>query len=660
MSSESFERLPMQFGRYRVEKFLGKGTMGAVYLAQDQQLERRVALKVARVSASGSARLIKRMETEAKAAAKIDHPLICKVFDFGEIDGIRFIALQYIEGEDLKTYLKRVGRRREPDEALGLIRQMLRALAEAHQQEVIHRDLKPENVMLNRAGEPVIMDFGLARRTTGSSDAGLTQGMILGTAAYMSPEQAIGKADGIDHRCDQYAVGVMLFEMLTGDWPFTGGAVEVMGKKCVQQPQSPLELNPDVPRQLAAVCHKMIAKRKEDRYVTCNEAFAALEAIDLTSPQQGVSGTEPTRRQANVSTEPDPCLNLLKSLSNDPTKKSPRLSQQKKGQKTAPPGPLVRLSGWWNSQSSAVRWMGIGGFVAGLLLLTYLCLFPTSSVKSGGTTIAKQNGVETADTAMASPVSTDKARFHGASAGESKELVAGIKFRWCPAGNFTMGTPGATDDESPVEVTLTQGFWLAETELTQGQWQKVMGTAPWNGMGELMEGDDFPATFVSHDDAVAFCQKLTSGERAAGQMPTDWMYILPTEAQWEYGCRAGTTTKYSFGENGSQLGEYAWFDKNTKLAGEVYAHRVGKKESNAWGLRDMHGNVWEWCSDWYGEKLPGGRDPVGILQGSFRVLRGGSWRADDARCRSANRPEGSPGDRYNNWGFRVAAVSFSE
>ena len=257
--------------------------MGAVYLAQDLELDRPVALKVARVSASGSVKLLKRMEIEARSAAKVDHPLICKVYDAGEIDGIRFIALQYIEGEDLKKLMKRTGRRREPEEAVSLILQILHGLEAAHEMGVIHRDLKPENVMLNKKREPVIMDFGLARRTIASSDAGLTQGMIVGTAAYMSPEQATGKAEAIDHRSDLYAVGVMLFEMLTGEWPFTGGAIEVMGKKCVQDPPSPLTLNPTLNPQLAAICHQMISRQKGDRYVTCAEAIEALESIALVT-----------------------------------------------------------------------------------------------------------------------------------------------------------------------------------------------------------------------------------------------------------------------------------------------------------------------------------------------------------------------------------------
>lgn len=282
ITTAHFASLPMDFGRYRIESLLGQGMMGTVYRAHDRQLDRVVALKLARSSASGAAKIIQRMEVEAKAAAKVDHPQICKVYDYGEIDGIHFIALQYIDGEDLKTYLKRVGRRRSPKEALEIVLKTANALNAAHQNGVIHRDLKPENIMVNLQGDPVIMDFGLARRLTQSTNAGLTQGMIIGTAGYMSPEQAIGKPEGIDHRTDIYALGVILFEMLTGQWPFQGSAIEVMGKKCVLMPPSPRDLVPDLPPQLVNACEKMIAKDKEDRFIDVAELIASLQSIDLS------------------------------------------------------------------------------------------------------------------------------------------------------------------------------------------------------------------------------------------------------------------------------------------------------------------------------------------------------------------------------------------
>ena len=257
--------------------------------------------------------------------------------------------------------------------------------------------------------------------------------------------------------------------------------------------------------------------------------------------------------------------------------------------------------------------------------------------------------------------------FAGHSAGDAKEFVPGMRFRWCPAGTFTMGTPGATNEESPVSVTLSQGFWMGETVVTQGQWQALMRSAPWKGRKYLMEGADYPASYISHGDAgdsklevgsaSNFCDLLTEQERKAGRLPSGWKYSLPTEAQWEYACRAGTTTMFGFGDNENRLGDYAWFDKNAHSVGESYAHRVGLKQPNGWGLLDMHGNSWEWCRDWYEEKLPGGCDPVVRSGGSNRVLRGGCWFDSAANCRTAYRSMSAPAGRIDILGFRVCLSS---
>ena len=160
---------------------------------------------------------------------------------------------------------------------------------------------------------------------------------------------------------------------------------------------------------------------------------------------------------------------------------------------------------------------------------------------------------------------------------------------------------------------------------------------------------------MSWDDATAFCQNLTEIERKAGKLKADEEYRLATEAEWEYACRAGTTTAYSFGDDEKQLGEYAWFNGNSENVDEKYAHKVGLKKPNPWGLRDMHGNVAEWCSDRYGFKLAGGTDPVGPENGSDRVFRGGGWWCAPGICRSADRYDYDPSDRNNDvLGFRVA------
>ena len=158
---------------------------------------------------------------------------------------------------------------------------------------------------------------------------------------------------------------------------------------------------------------------------------------------------------------------------------------------------------------------------------------------------------------------------------------------------------------------------------------------------------------------MSCCAKLTDQEQREGRLTADWKYTLPTEAQWEYACRAGASTRYSFGSDASQLKDYAWFDENAANLGEKYAHRVGQKRANSWGLADMPGNVYEWCRDAYVREMPGGRDPL-TTSGPDRVYRAGSWSYASEYCRSANRGWTDPANRFYYLGFRIACVRQTE
>ncbi|MEO2035306.1 MAG: formylglycine-generating enzyme family protein, partial [Planctomycetaceae bacterium] len=210
-----------------------------------------------------------------------------------------------------------------------------------------------------------------------------------------------------------------------------------------------------------------------------------------------------------------------------------------------------------------------------------------------------------------------------------------------PAGTFTMG-----EGNTAHKVTLTQAFQLGVFEVTQQQYEKVMGSNP-----STFKGPQNPAGRVSWNDAVEFCRKLSSlpEEKAAG-----YVYRLPTEAEWEYSCRAGTTTKYSFGDSESEMGDYAWYKKNSGST----TRAVGGKKPNGWGLYDMHGNVREWCQDWHGDYPSGSvTDPTGAASGSSRVGRGGGWHDRSGLCRSAYRSRNTPDRRFNILGFRVLRSS---
>lgn len=258
--------------------------------------------------------------------------------------------------------------------------------------------------------------------------------------------------------------------------------------------------------------------------------------------------------------------------------------------------------------------------------------------------------------------------FVGTKAGEER-VASGVKLVWCPPGRFRMGSPPdeveRRYDEAQVDVTLTKGFWMGKYEVTQGQWQRLMGAfmQPQNkGAGE-----DFPVYWVSYLEAEEFCRKLTAQARASGALPAGWEFRLPTEAQWEYACRAGTTTATAFGDKLSN--KQANFQQKPYNGAEdvpplKQAAKVGSYPANAWGLHDMHGNVWEYCRDWYHGQLPGGIDPdlsavKGVMNrdGTYsRIRRGGAFVEDGWTCRSACRLRYEPERRSDHIGFRVVAV----
>lgn len=231
-----------------------------------------------------------------------------------------------------------------------------------------------------------------------------------------------------------------------------------------------------------------------------------------------------------------------------------------------------------------------------------------------------------------------------------------LEMAWIPPGTFPMGSPpdeeSRSDTENQIRVTISRGFWLGKTEVTQAQWKELMGSNP-----SEFQGDDLPVENVSWNDAMEFIDKLNR----SGILPAGWKFTLPTEAQWEYACRAGVPGPYA-----GRLDEMGWYSENSGSR----SHPVGQKKPNRAGLYDMHGNVYEWCLDSFDMKkemvvgiefktlppLKGGTDPLGTV-GSGRMLRGGGWKSDAEDCRSADRDWGDPDARNSILGFRVAVSS---
>jgi len=248
------------------------------------------------------------------------------------------------------------------------------------------------------------------------------------------------------------------------------------------------------------------------------------------------------------------------------------------------------------------------------------------------------------------------ALLHPAKAQAPKEITnsIGMKLVLIPKGTFMMGSPasekGRQKDETQHEVTISKDYYLGVTEVTQGQYESVMGTNPSFFQGDKIRGSssNHPVEYVSWKDAVEFCKKLSE---LPEEMTDGRVYRLPTEAEREYACRAGSKSAYSFGESSESLGDYAWFKENSN--GQT--HPVGEKKANAWGLYDMHGNVFEWCSNPY-YKYPKSAisDSTDPIEPSFRMDRGGSWGYGAAYCRSASRYLVIPESRDSSLGFRVA------
>jgi class 3 adenylate cyclase/predicted Ser/Thr protein kinase len=276
--------LPPEFGRYRIDKMLGTGGMGAVYLAQDTQLDRPVALKVPHFPAGPTPQAVERFYQEARAAALLHHPHICPVFDVGSIGEIHYLTMAYIEGQTLAEWL----RQSHPlpvRKVVELIQLAARALEEAHLRGVIHRDLKPANIMIDRRGEPVVMDFGLARRLD-LGDLRLTQqGQLMGTPAYMSPEQVNGGVEQTGPASDIYSLGVVLYELLTGRLPFMGPLSAVLAQIAHEEPRPPSQVRADLDRRIDGICRKALAKEPARRFPT----MAALADV-LTDYLRGKPG----------------------------------------------------------------------------------------------------------------------------------------------------------------------------------------------------------------------------------------------------------------------------------------------------------------------------------------------------------------------------------
>jgi eukaryotic-like serine/threonine-protein kinase len=654
-------QLPDEVGRlggYRVLKLLGEGGMGYVFLAEDGALQRAVALKVMKPDVICEENAKERFFREARAAARVKHDHVITIHQVGEERGVPYLALEYLEGYSLDKALKERGEV-SLKEAVRITREIASGLQAAHRQGLIHRDIKPANIWLEAPdGRVKILDFGLARHLV--EDTHLTKtGEVVGTPAYMSPEQARDR--GIDHRSDLFSLGIILYRLCCGQQPFHGSTtMAILTSLAVDDPIMPSQHNRLIPIYLEQVILRLLEKEASNRYQSAQELVEALAAIENRA---GIVGQ--LQAATEVSNLAPPSVMRAVPRADEETPMERMLAVKTS---VTPPPPSEPAE----APQSKTRLFFVAGLLGFCVASMWVIVFkgqnrapvgmhdeaPPENVEPAPIKPRErpQRVGEAPPTAMA-PFETKQARgFQDAWAkhlGEPVEFENSIRMPLVliPPGKFMMGAPdnepSSTKGEVPQhEVDITRPFYLGATEVTQEQYERVMKSNPSKFKKDVGGGPNHPVEQISWLDADAFCQKLSSlpEEAAAGRV-----YRLPTEAEWEYACRAGTQTAYF--QATRPLGDYAWYQENTSKT-----QPVRQRQPNPWGLFDMTGNVWEWCSDYYQEtyyEQKESKDPSGPLAGADRVMRGGAWSTPARSCRSAYRTGLVPVFRHETFGFRV-------
>jgi formylglycine-generating enzyme required for sulfatase activity len=552
-------RVGDRLGCYLLNEILGHGGMGRVFRAFDETLRRDVAIKVMLPEIARDPKHRRRFLREARAMAALNHVNVVSIHHVDDAGPVPFFVMPLLRGETL--HARQLRERVLPvRDVVRIARQTGEGLAHAHEHplKLVHRDVKPLNLWLEEGtGDVKVLDFGLVRLDQESTN--LTQpGQVFGTPDFMAPEQWGGA--GVDHRCDQYALGCVLYLACTARMP--------RGRF-----RDPNALNRDVPQELSDLIVRLLSQEPEGRYPSMREVVRELARVKSSGPPVSPASL---------------------------------------------PLPLPSVPG--QGKGMEVR----------------------------------------AQPAAASVPMAVKERLS-----RTFTNAIGMRFVLVEPGTFLMGSPkdetGRSDAEKQHQVTITRPFYLGVHQVTQGQWKAAMGDNPAyfsrGGGGEDRvrevsdaDLDQFPVEMVSWEDAQGFLKRLAALDE---EVKNGRQYRLPTEAEWEWSCRAGATTAYSFGYDPRPLGDYAWYAANSR----EQTHPVGRQRPNVFGLHDMHGNVWEWCLDWEGEypSAPA-TDPLGPSHGSGRVSRGGSWVSSGQDCRAAVRHVNAPRHRRYYLGLRAVAV----
>jgi formylglycine-generating enzyme required for sulfatase activity len=707
---------------YEILGELGRGGMAIVYQARQLQSNRIVALKMIRAIEHAGPTERLRFQIETEAVARLQHAHIVQLFEAGEVRGQPFFSLEFCDGGTLAQHWTH--QRPSPRESAGLIETLARAMHYAHLRGVIHRDLKPGNVLLTGPERVAkITDFGLAKRIDAEARDLSQSGAIMGTASYMAPEQAAGKVHDTGPAADVYGLGALLYECLTGQPPFYAEtALETMQQVLEREPLPPSRRGVKVPRDLETICIKCLNKVPARRYASAEHLADDLRLFQAGEPirARAVGAAERTWKWARRRPALTALLGLvLLAMVGLSVLSVVALDREQRAQREADKARkardflvrIFRIKDIQAGNTTTARQIlneaeqripiefanqpelrdellaaienvnrNLDQTIPAAMILEARGAVKLRSARGDGARPVPQTLLYPDDrltlAADAHVQIVFMSNLHKERLEPGREATIGrtgclppaavrerddsvlMTFVRLPKGGFYMGWNGKPGSAKKTEIK--EDFEIALHNVTQGQWEAIMGNNPsWYSRGNggrswVLDISDeelklFPVENVSWDDARNFIKKLNEKEVGRG-----YLYRLPSEAEWEYACRAGATSQ-------EECSYHFYFDKPTNDLSSAMANfngnepfgaapsgpwltrptRVGAYPSNRLGLCDMHGNVWQWTD---------------TARGSVRVDRGGSWRDAGFSCRAGERFEFPPTVQGINLGFRLARV----